>query len=244
MYVEMRVITLRLSWRRNIRHLLKTRIILLVQEIADQVRNDTQEDKNRTLITNIKSMQKTSPEISELKQKIEESVGRKMKTSNDFTFLSGAIWERTHENLSTSTLKRLWGYVDGPDTARNSTLEILSKFLGFKDWDGFLEHISQDNGSDRVTKQHIKTDDLKVGDHVNVSWKPNRRCTFRYLGDYRFVVEQAENSKLKVGNTFRCALFILGEPLYLNDLVQGDNPPVAFVVGNKDGLCELEIKSS
>ena len=188
------------------------------------------------------TMQKTCPEISELKQRIEESVGRKMKTSNDFTFLSGAIWERIHENISTSTLKRLWGYVDGADVTRNSTLEILSKFLGFKDWEGFLEDIGKDNGSDHVTKQHIKTDDLKVGDHVSVSWKPNRHCTFRYLGDYRFVVEQAENSKLKVGNTFRCGLFILGEPLYLNDLVQGNNLPVAFVVGNKDGLCELELQ--
>ena len=64
-------------------------------------------------------MQKTNPEISELKQQIEESLGRKMKTSADFTFLSGAIWERTHENLSASTLKRLWGYVDGADTTRN-----------------------------------------------------------------------------------------------------------------------------
>ena len=187
-------------------------------------------------------MQKTSPEISELKQQIEESVKRKMKTSNDFTFLSGAIWERTHENLSSSTLKRLWGYVDGPDKTRNSTLDILSKFLGFKDWDGFLEDIGQDNGSDNVKKQHIKTEDLAVGDLVSVSWKPNRRCSFRYLGDYRFVVEQAENSKLKVGNTFRCGLFILGEPLYLSDLAQGEALPVAFVVGNKDGLCELEKK--
>lgn len=184
-------------------------------------------------------MQKTSPEISELKQQIEESVGRKMKTSNDFVFLSGAIWERIHENLSTSTLKRLWGYVDGPDNARDSTLDILSRFLGFKDWDGFAEHIGQNSGSDQVQSEHIKTDDLSVGDVVFVSWKPNRRCAFRYLGDYRFIVEQAENSKLKVGDTFRCGLFILGEPLYLSDLVQGDNPPVAFVVGNKDGLCEL-----
>ena len=188
-------------------------------------------------------MQKTNPEISELKQQIEESLGRKMKTSADFTFLSGAIWERTHENLSSSTLKRIWGYVDGADTTRNSTLEILSKFLGFKDWDGFLEHISQDNGSNRVIKQHIKTDDLAVDDLVLVSWKPNRHCTFRYLGDYRFIVEQAENSKLKAGNTFRCGLFILGEPLYMNDLVQGKEPPVAFVVGNKDGLCELKIST-
>jgi hypothetical protein len=43
-----------------------------------------------------------------------------------------------------------------------------------------------------------------------------------------------------VDNTFYCNLFILGEPLYLSRLVQGKNPPVDFVVGNRDGLCELE----
>lgn len=53
-------------------------------------------------------------------------------------------------------------------------------------------------------------------------------------------METAENSKLKAGDTFYASLFILGEPLYLSDLVQGNNPPLAFVVGNKDGLCELK----
>lgn len=186
-------------------------------------------------------MENTSPEISELKQLIEENVKRKIKTSADFDFLSGAIWDRTHEIVSASTLKRIWGYVDGPISARQSTLDILSQFLGFKNLDGFLEHIKQESGSDHVTNQHLKTEDLEIGDHVYVSWKPNRRCTFRYLGDFHFIVEQAENSKLKVGNTFNCGLFILGEPLYLNNLIQDDNPPVAFVVGNKGGLCELEV---
>lgn len=189
-----------------------------------------------------KVMQKTSPEILELRKHIEDDVKRKMKTPADFIFLSGAIWERTHETMSPTTLKRLWGYIDGADTTRNCTLNILSKFLGFNDWDDFLTNIGQDNGSDFVKSQHLKVEDLSIGDRVSVSWKPNRRCTFRYLGDYRFIVEKAENSKLKVGNTFSCSLFILGEPLYLNDLVQENNPPVAFVVGNKDGLVELTSK--
>ena len=64
--------------------------------------------------------------------------------------------------------------------------------------------------------------------------------SFRYLGDGGFVVERAENSKLKVGDTFSASLFILHEPLYLSRLVQGSKPPVSFVVGNKDGLCEIE----
>jgi hypothetical protein len=185
-------------------------------------------------------MQKTSPEISELKKRIENQLKRKVKTPNDFIFLSGAVWERTHQTMSPTTLKRLWGYIDGADKTRNSTLEILSQFLGFDNWDDFLKTIDNDNGSDPVTSPHINAEELNVGDRVSVSWKPNRRCTFRYLGDMKFIVEAAENSKLKVGNTFLASLFILGEPLYLSDLVQNDNPPMAFVVGNKDGLCELK----
>ena len=185
-------------------------------------------------------MQKTSPEISELKQRIEKSLRRKMKTPTDFIFLSGAIFERTRETMSPTTLKRLWGYIEGSDQTRNSTLEILSRFLGFHGWDDFIEEIGKQNGSDPVLSPHIAVGELKVGESVKVSWKPNRRCTFRYLGEQQFVVVEAENSKLKAGNTFYCSLFILGEPLYLWQLVQGKNPPVDFVVGNKDGLCELE----
>ncbi|MCR4847913.1 MAG: hypothetical protein K5920_03560, partial [Bacteroidales bacterium] len=63
-------------------------------------------------------MKKTSPEIAELKKQIEASVKRKMMTPTDFIFLSGAVWDRTHETMSPTTLKRLWGYIDGADKTR------------------------------------------------------------------------------------------------------------------------------
>ena len=188
-------------------------------------------------------MNKTSPEIASLKKKIEESLNRRMKTPTDFIYLSGAVFERTRETMSPTTLKRLWGYIDGADQTRNSTLEILSRFLGYTNWDDFVSDLEKESGSDKVVSPHIDTDELTVGNRVRVSWMPNRHCVFRYLGELQFIVEQAENSKLKEGNTFYCGLFILGEPLYLSRLVQGDNPPVDFVVGSKGGLCELGVES-
>ena len=185
-------------------------------------------------------MKKTSPEIHELKKQVEEQLKRRMKTPNDFIFLSGVIWDRTHETISPTTLKRLWGYIDGADETRSSTLDIVSRALGFREWEDFLAHLDRSGNSDPILSPHIAADDLVPGDRVRVSWKPDRRCTFRYLGESRFLVEAAENSKLKVGNTFSANLFILHEPLFLNDLVQGNNPPVPFVIGNRDGLCELE----
>ena len=185
-------------------------------------------------------MKKTSPEILELKKQVEDRLERKMKTPKDFTFLSSSIWNINHEMISPTTLKRLWGYIDGAEQARESTLDILSRLLGLKDWDEFLNHIYGSDGSNPILSFHISIDELVTGDLVKVSWKPNRRCTFRYLGESEFMVEESENSQLKEGDTFRANLFILNEPLYLDNLVQGENPPVAFVVGNRGGLCELE----
>ena len=72
-----------------------------------------------------------SPEILELRHRIENSVNRKIQTPADFDFLRGIIWDRTHEQISASTLKRIWGYIDGVDETRNSTLNILARSLGY-----------------------------------------------------------------------------------------------------------------
>lgn len=184
-------------------------------------------------------MNNNSPEIQELLRRIEGKTNIKPKSPTDFNQLSDMIWDQTHETISASTLKRLWGYFIGVKAIRSSTLVILAKYLGFNGWDDFLENLNQDNGSDPVLSPLVKAEDLSVGDRISVSWKPNRRCTFRYLGNQQFVVETAENSKLKTGNTFSCSVFILGAPLYLTNLVQDDKAPVTFVAGKKDGLSEV-----
>jgi hypothetical protein len=186
------------------------------------------------------------PEIYELRLRIEASIKRKIETPADFDFLRGIIWERTHEQISTSTLKRLWGYVDGVDNARNSTLNVLSKALGYENWDAFILKLKSENvdNSDLVMSESMSSSDLKIGDMLMIAWQPNRVCRLKYLGDNQFEVMESQNSKLKVGDTFRCGLFILGEPVYINDLRQnnGTGEPKLFVIGNKSGLTKLRVK--
>ena len=187
------------------------------------------------------------PEIYELRLRIETSIKRKIQTPADFDFLRGIIWERTHEQISTSTLKRLWGYVDGVDNARNSTLNVLSKALGYENWDAFILKLKSENvdNSDLVMSESMSSSDLKIGDRLMIAWQPNRVCRLKYLGDNQFEVMESQNSKLKVGDTFRCGLFILGEPVYINDLRQnnGTGEPKLFVIGNKSGLVKLRIEN-
>ncbi len=192
-------------------------------------------------------MEINSPEIYELRLRIETSIKRKIQTPADFDFLRGIIWDRTHEQISTSTLKRLWGYIDGVDTARNSTLNVLSKALNYNDWDDFTNKLKFENqtNSDLVLSESIASNKLTIGNTLSIAWQPNRMCLLTYLGNDTFKVINSENSKLKIGDTFRCSLFILGEPLYINELRQnnGTGEPKLFVIGNKSGLTKLKIET-
>lgn len=191
-------------------------------------------------------MDKNAPQIMILRNAVEQNVKRKMKTPSDFLFLSGVIWERTHETISPTTLKRLWGYIDGADSTRRSTLNLLSRFIGYEDWDAYLAAIDEQaiSESDIFQGDGLRAEDLKPGDHVEVTWMPNRRCVFLCLGGQRFAVVENENSKLSVGDTFEAAFFIIGQPMYLDNLVRGDQPPTSYVAGSKSGLVSVKVLSN
>lgn len=185
-----------------------------------------------------KNMNKHAPEILSLRLDIEHELKRRIKTPYDFEFLSGVVWERLHENISPTTLKRLWGYIDGADVTRRTTLCLLSRFLGYQDWEAYLVALANrtDTESEVFQGEGITIDDLQLGDDIEITWLPNRRCVFHYEGDAHFVVTEAENSKLHIGDHFEAASFILGKPLYIDRLVRGDEPPTAYVAGAKNGL--------
>lgn len=201
-------------------------------------------EKSRTFAEKITTMNKTAPEILQLRLDIEESVKRKIRTPYDFEFLTGAIWERLHENISPTTLKRLWGYIEGADTTRRTTLCLLAKFLGYADWEAYLEVLNHREGveSEAFMGEGVHTTDLASGQMVEVAWLPNRTALFRYLGDGQFEVVEAENAKIHQGDTFRCSFMLVGQPMYLDDLQQaGREEPVNYVAGSKNGLSKVRI---
>ena len=181
-------------------------------------------------------------EILHLREMVETSVARKMKTPADFQFLTGVIQERCKETLGVTTLKRIWGYVEGYDTTRYSTLSILARCVGFHDWDEFLaNHGRSGESSNLVLGRAIYPHDIQPEELVRIAWSPDRRVLLRHLGDGAFQVVESENSKLKPGDSFHCSCFIIGEPLYLDNFVHGHNAPTLFVVGNKGGLTEARV---
>ena len=182
-----------------------------------------------------------SPEIKSLRSDLEQRVEQQLQSPADFQLLIQQIWEKNHAVLSLSTIKRLWGYVESNGAPRLSTLNTLAKFLDFADWNAYLVALEQRGGTESAmfTGEGIQTADLQAGDRIAVAWQPNRQCTFRYIGDNQFVVEESKNAKLQRGTIFSAARFMIAQPMYLDNILLADGTRTSYVAGKRNGLTSV-----
>ena len=169
---------------------------------------------------------------------VEQKCGKRMLTASDFEWLVEKIEAKVKECISASTLMRIWGYRQGVST-RQTSVDVLARFLGYADYVTFCQWAPENNDepqSDEVMACHLRTADMTAGQQVELSWYPDRRCLVQLRKDGLYEVLEAENTKLSVGDTFRCDIFIESEPLYLSQLIHEGRPPMVYVAGKKDGI--------
>lgn len=188
----------------------------------------------------------TNQQKDRLCRAVEDTLHQKILTPKNFQFLREQIYARLHLLISTTTLKRVWGYLQSESEPSQSTLDTLARFVGYADFQHFCQHASQEDedSSNLVMGRHIDVQEsLNIDDRLTLYWLPNRICELRYMGNLKFMVTGSENTRLHKGDTFCCHLMIEGEPLYLSQLSQGSNAPANYVCGKQGGI-RFEIKKS
>ena len=174
---------------------------------------------------------------SRLCSQIEDALGRGMRTPKDFEYLSRRIFARLKVMVSVSTLKRIWGYVGGEVEPRRATLDILARFLGYSDFDDFVRRAGTvERESAEVMSDRLSVESLHPGDRLLLTWLPDRECLVEYNGGSGFTVVESKGTRLQPDDTFRCSLFIDGEPLFIDDLTRPGHEPTAYVCGKRSGI--------
>lgn len=188
---------------------------------------------------------KEIPELNYLLREVEQKYGRRLSTSTDFEALSVVIEREINELLSASTLKRLWGYVTSNPVPRATTLDILSRFLGKRDFISFCNGLKNSPAyeSSFFSAKFVPSSSLEKNTTITVGWNPNRVVTLRYLGDFKYRVIKSENSHLEVDDEFELASFILGYPLYIQRILRKGAYTPSYIAGASDGLTVLNIEN-
>ena len=184
-------------------------------------------------------------DLRKLKEEIAMKFGKDIATPANFDALSLDISKTIGKDISVSTLKRIWGYVKYSHEPRYEILSILSQYIGYKDWNDYFNSDGVSDTSTFLNKETVVTNHLKGGEIIHVSWAPNRICKFKYLGDNRFEVVEARNSKIQKGDTFLCQIIAKGEPLLCSRIIrEGEEVAEGYVAARSRGLHELKIKST
>lgn len=181
------------------------------------------------------------PEIAELLLQVEKAYAKPLNSSTDFEELSIQLKYKLGMSLSSSTLKRLLGYVNDAHSPRPQTLDVLARYLGhadFKDFCMWLKHTTAYNSSFFSAKR-ILVEDLNPGMEVEIGWSPNRYLRLRYKGDGLFEVREAKESKLVRGDLFQAVSFLMGQPLFLPYVERGGKRLSPFIAGRNGGLTML-----
>ena len=192
----------------------------------------------------MKTINRDMPELAYLLTEVENKYGRRIATTTDFESLSVVIEHQTGEMVSSSTLKRLWGYVSLNPTPRIATLDVLSRYLGFKDFKFFCENLKETKAYDSTffTAQCLIVADLEAGTMVTIGWAPNRLVTLNYMGEFKFEVLTADNSQLKPGDKFEMTEIIAGYPLYISRVLRDGEYTTPFVAGRHGGINVLKTE--
>lgn len=166
------------------------------------------------------------------------AIGRRLLTSVDYQYAAEWITGRTGQYISATTLKRIGGYIDEPVVTRRTTLDLLARALGYKDFEEFCSEAGAPlPDSDPARGNWLDTSELKRGAKIELTWYPDRRCIILFLGDDRWEVVEAVATRLKPGQRFRCSHFIAGEPLQILLEPSAMTPrQAAYVCGKERGV--------
>lgn len=181
-------------------------------------------------------MEQKKEDIKRLIQFAEKVAGKSMQAPRDFIFLSEQVKDFTGENISVSTLKRIWGYTHCDNNFSLHSLDLLSRMVGYNSWDSFLKDKSDIPTSQFFVNQKLKSDSLEAGEKLKLTWQPDRVVLIEYQGNNKFKVLESQNSKLLEGDLFHCEQFMECEPLIMTHLIRKGMTPCDYICGKQGGI--------
>lgn len=173
---------------------------------------------------------------------IEARLGQTIDSPHACSVLQIEIEKTTGDVLSLNTLKRVFGIIEAGRRPHVTTLNVLARYAGYKSWAHLLQNIGEGNDSDFDERTEIYSDEIPDGATVVYTYGIDRRITLHHVSGDEYVVEQRSGGKLKTDDCLRIRYFMLGAPLYVEDVVRGGVSMGHYVAGKQTGLRSIVIE--
>ena len=179
-----------------------------------------------------------TPYIIEL---LGKKCGRSIRIPADCEHLALDIESKTKVHIGATTLKRLTGLASDEREPHTTTLDAIARYLGYKNWKELAEIAAKSNSALDCHENETRSVNLRKGCKVEVTYQPNRRIVFTYLGENRYVVSDSINSKLQKGDTMNIFNFVLNHPFFAQDVQRDNNNLGEYTGAIISGITSIKI---
>ena len=177
---------------------------------------------------------------------VAQTVGFTPKTPTDFSLLAHNVFEKTGRTIGISTLKRLWGYIKDQTGTSYTTLSLLCRFAGYRDWDNFCDvtfQLEDDRESGFTSENVVESRLLAIGASVSIQLSATKSVVIKKIEQPdRFEIVESNNIKLRPADKLRVACVVVGRPFFASDCWRGGYALGTYTGARGDGV--LGVKAS
>lgn len=175
-----------------------------------------------------------------IKKRLEERAGFRVRYTRDCRTLAEKISSESGCHISASTIQRLFGFVKGIKEPRAYTLDIIAVFLGHEDWERLLSSFNTDLHANEKVIHELKASKLRAGEKFQLTYKPDSSITIEYLGNQKFKVLGARNSRLSTDDVFKVSVITVHHPLFLLDVESKANKEGRLLEARVSGITSIK----
>lgn len=155
--------------------------------------------------------------------------------------LSHDILSSTGERISVNSLKRLTGVIEYEGKPRETTLDIIARYIGLSGHKDLMTLIADSSSAFNTTDDLIDTDELPTGVKIRLAWAPDRRLVIEKTKDGSFEVKESVNGKLRAGDILFLSRIGLNFPFKVKEVIRQGEKLGNYSAGMDEGLKICEI---
>lgn len=177
----------------------------------------------------------------EIVEALRQKSGLQLHLPGDCKSLIDAIYAETNEMLGLSTVKRLLGIFADARSPRQSTLNIIARYLGYTNWTTLLQDKCGSDSDFDSSLQHFDVSTLALGTRLRICYHPGRVLEICHVEKFIFEVINYNGSKLHTGDRLLIFEIVCNYPLFIKKVVRDGESLGTYVAGRRNGVQEVSI---
>jgi hypothetical protein len=175
-----------------------------------------------------------------IKEKIENKFNSPVRYSKDCDLLAAAISHETRSKISGSTMKRLFGIIPTKHNPSLYTLDVLSIYLGYANYDELINEF----------RTHLEPLRSNIKELSSMEITPKLKFKVSYDKKFYFTLERLENQTLRISETndarwkkddlIEFKRILINYPLFIDNHIRLGIPKGEAIVGKVLGVRTIE----